>query len=242
MKNIFFVILFLLAMPHAYAEVSNPQTLFNTANQEYKNENYEKALDIYKQINVSSPELYFNMGQCSYNLHHKGTALFYYTKANSLSPRDKYIKNTLLKTKNEISANGAIMNRNENIPIIEMFSINEMCICISIFIIVVFTQAIINKTKKKDRFWFYFTCWSIIISFAAAITVSIINSPLGYAVVISSSAEARQVQDISQKPFYTLQEGSEVKIISRENGWVMVNIKPEEGLKGWIPEKDILTL
>lgn len=242
MKKNFIILFLLLVMSNAYAEIEAPKDLFHTANQEYKNGNYRKALENYRKINVSSPELFFNMGQCFYNMNQKGSALFYYTLANILSPRDKYLKDTLSKLKDELSTSGAIMTRTENVPIIDMFSINEIAVCISIFIIIIFTQAIINKNRKKDRFWFYFICWTSLFFLTVSLSVSIRTSPNGYAIVTSSSAEARQMQDLSQKPFYTLQEGSEVKIISRENGWVMVNIKPEEGIKGWIPEKDILII
>ena len=240
MKRIFLIIFLLIALPRAYGETNNPKVIFGTANQEYKNGNYEKALETYKKINVPSPELYFNMGQCFYNLNRKGMALFYYTLANNLSPRDKHIKNTISKIKNELASSGAVINIPESIPIIDLFSLNEMFICLFILIIIIFTQAIINKINKKDRFWFYFICWTSVIFFSIAISISMLTNPSGYAVVTSSSAEVRQVQDITQSPFYTLPEGSGIKIITRENGWIMVNIKSEEGIKGWIPEKDIL--
>jgi len=241
MKKIIFILVFILAVI-GYS-IASPDYLgnFNQGNEEYKKGNYDKALVFYEKINISSPELYFNMGQCFYNLEYKGKALYYYTLANKLSPRDKKTIKVLTELKNELTRAGAVINTPEKLPVIDFFSLNEMFTVLFIFIIIVFTAAIVNIKTKKDRFWFYFICWTIIFLVSISIVISISKNS-EYVIIVSTSAEIRYSQDIDTKPFTSVLEGSELKVFSKENGWVMVAAKLDGSSKGWIPEKDVLVV
>ena len=95
MKKILFLLLILANNVIAQDE----QKIFESANEMYKQQNYEKAIEIYKNIEsleLVSSELYFNLGNAHYKLNEVGPAIFYYEKALQLDPDNEDVKNNLV--------------------------------------------------------------------------------------------------------------------------------------------------
>ena len=70
-------------------------SLFNSANKLYQQESYQKALELYQQIEkqeMESAELYFNMANIYYKRNQVAPSIYYYEKALSLSPGNKDFK------------------------------------------------------------------------------------------------------------------------------------------------------
>ena len=63
--------------------------LFNTANDLYKNGNYEKAISLYEKIDSTdqfSDDLYFNLGNSYYKLNRVAPSIYNFEKALKLNP------------------------------------------------------------------------------------------------------------------------------------------------------------
>ncbi|MCX7020287.1 MAG: tetratricopeptide repeat protein [bacterium] len=82
------------------AGAQSPLTLFNQANNEYKQQRYEEARKLYEQITqsgVSSPQVFYNMGNACARLGRNGEAVICYERARELTPRDQDIAANLAK-------------------------------------------------------------------------------------------------------------------------------------------------
>ena len=65
------------------------------ANELYKLEKYENAIEVYNEIiksNNNNPELFYNLGNCYFRLDEIGKSILYYEKALKLNPSDEDIK------------------------------------------------------------------------------------------------------------------------------------------------------
>lgn len=81
------------------------ESLFQRGNDEYKNKNYQIALNYYLQVEQSDLEsvsLYFNMGNCYYKLGKIGQSIRYYEKARVISPLDVDVKTNLQLVESEL--------------------------------------------------------------------------------------------------------------------------------------------
>lgn len=92
MKTLKFILLFFLPI------LMFGQTSFDKANELYKQENYQKAIDTYEEILESgqhSVELYYNLGNAYYKLNKIAPAIYNYEKALLLEPNNSDVKNNL---------------------------------------------------------------------------------------------------------------------------------------------------
>ena len=74
------------------------QTQVQTAEEYYKNAQYEKALEEYNTLldrGIRNPELYLNIGNCYYRLGDFGKSLLYYRRGWFLDPSNENIRQNL---------------------------------------------------------------------------------------------------------------------------------------------------
>ena len=74
------------------------QTSFDKANELYKQDKFEDAIQVYEQILESgqhSVELYFNLGNAYYKLNKIASSVYNYEKALLLQPNNSDVKNNL---------------------------------------------------------------------------------------------------------------------------------------------------
>ncbi|MEN8703886.1 MAG: tetratricopeptide repeat protein, partial [Polaribacter sp.] len=98
MKKILFLLLLVTQIFYAQDE----QKIFNSANEMYKQQNYEKAIEFYKTLesnHLVSSELFYNLGNAHYKLNQVGPAIFYYEKALQIDPDNEDVKNNLVFAK-----------------------------------------------------------------------------------------------------------------------------------------------
>ena len=99
MKNLLYILLFLLSVPVFAEDQTSATSEFAQANELYRNEKYADAADMYeliiKRYKQHSSELYFNLGNAYYKLNKVGPAIYNYEKALLLEPKSNLIKNNL---------------------------------------------------------------------------------------------------------------------------------------------------
>ena len=95
-------LLFLLLITTNLTIGQNIQELFNSANDLYRQEKIEQAIEIYQKIEskgMVSSELFYNLGNSYYKLNKVGPSIFYYKKALELNPLNQDVKNNLVFAK-----------------------------------------------------------------------------------------------------------------------------------------------
>ena len=98
MKNIIFLLL-LVANTLLAQSIDDD---FYSANDFYKNEKFDKAIELYHQIESKgtiSVELYYNLGNSYYKINKVGPAIYYFEKALKLDPTYEDAQNNLIFAK-----------------------------------------------------------------------------------------------------------------------------------------------
>ena len=122
MKKIFFLLLMIANSVVA----QNTDDLFKSANDLYKNEKLEEAIELYKKIETQglvSSELYYNLGNSYYKLNKVGPSIYYYEKALKLNPLNEDVKNNL------VFAKRLALDNIEELPKTVFQKINKNCRC-----------------------------------------------------------------------------------------------------------------
>jgi tetratricopeptide (TPR) repeat protein len=249
MKKILFLLLILANNVIAQDE----QKIFESANEMYKQQNYEKAIEIYKNIEsleLVSSELYFNLGNAHYKLNEVGPAIFYYEKALQLDPDNEDVKNNL------VFAQRLALDNIEELPktffqklnanYLQKLTYNEWAILAVIFsflgslFFLLFYFAFKPGIKR-----FYFTSSSIsfillIITFIITVNQYRFIKKNKVAIVFAEETEVRNAPTLNSEEVFNLHEGTKVLVLDSVDNWK--KIKLADGKIGWIIANEIKLL
>lgn len=237
------VFLFLIFSSCSFAETKDFKGLFQEGNKYYNAGNYSKALECYKEIlsEKTSPEVLYNAGCSALKEDKIGLSLVYLQRASEIVPRDSEVQKLRSEVKSKISESGGVLMRPLEIPLLSSFNKNEYAISFFLLFFLLFGLVLLNKKIKKDLFWIYFSISSCLVVISICFIIYIVRFSGDYVAVTSPTAEVREIQKIEEPSFYILRDGSEVKLISFENGWVKIGFDGRDGryFEGWVPEKDV---
>lgn len=97
MKNIL-INIFILTVILCNVLFANPESIMRTANEYYKNNRYQLAIDEYNKLiedDYTGVSLFYNLGNSYYRLGQVGYAILYYEKALEISPGDEDVLHNL---------------------------------------------------------------------------------------------------------------------------------------------------
>lgn len=136
MKKILFLVLIIANTISA----QNANDLFSSANDLYKNEKFEKAIERYKKIEskgLISSELYYNLGNSYYKLNKVGPSIYYFEKALKINPLNEDVKNNLVFAKrlslDKIEELPKTVFQKFNINYLQQLSYNQWAIVVIVF-------------------------------------------------------------------------------------------------------------
>ena len=237
------IFLFLICFSCSFADDKNLIGIFNEGNKYYNEGEYKKALESYQKIlsEKTSPEVLYNAGCSAFKEGKIGLSLVYLQHAFEIIPRDYEVRKLRNEVKNKISDSGGVLMRPLESPVLSYFTKNEYAISFFILFFLLFALILLNKKLKKDLFWVYFSLSSCLVIISICFIIYMIRFSGNYVAVTSPTAEVREIQKIEEPSFYILKDGSEVKLISLENGWAKIGFDGRDGryFEGWVPEKDI---
>ncbi len=229
-KHLIILLLIIPSIIYSYNHV------FDEGNQEYSNENYNEALQIYFSIKDSNNAiLYYNIANCYYKLNDFPSAILYYEKSLKLD-------NTLTDTKYNLEiANLRIIDRIEKLP--ELFYIkwwNYICNIFTIKTWQIFSIILIWLfliLKITERYYMYLRIWSKIIFILSLITLLITvdvykKSKERYAILFSSIETVRSAPSEKSTNLFNIHSGTKIEIVDQIGNWI--NIKIDNGNTGWI--------
>lgn len=243
--NIFYLLIFLSSLTKA-----NSNSIMQTANEYYKNNRYQLAIEEYNKLLLDGFEgtsLYYNLGNAHYRLGKVGYAILYYEKALKLSPNDEDVKHNLalaklnLKDKVDTLPPFFIFNLWEGI--LAAFSVTGWTIIvyiIFILVLIVFVVYFFSRSVTEQRISF-FTGIGLTVILLLTISLLIVKMNKEFntkdGVIIETSVIVKSSPDYSSKDSFQIHEGLKVRIEDNVDDWVKIRL--DDGKIGWITEKSL---
>ncbi len=220
------------------------------ANRLYSEEKYQQADSLYQAVLQEegfSADLYYNMGNAKYKLGEIAPAILYYERALKLAPNNEDIQFNLemarQQTTDKIDEIDRFFLSEWNKSLQGIFTSNGWAaISIVCFILLLtgvafyfFGKAIaLRKTAFFASIALFFVC---AVSFVYAQRQKAEQLSHDYAIIFTPSVTGKSTPDVGGTDLFLLHEGTKVKVKSRLNGWV--EIQMTDGNVGWLQEKDI---
>ncbi|UAM98068.1 SH3 domain-containing protein [Polaribacter litorisediminis] len=246
-------ILFLLLIIANAVVAQNTTELFTDANDLYKNEKIEEAIELYKKIETQgfvSSELYYNLGNCYYKLNKVGPSIYYYEKALQLNPLNEDVKNNLVFAKrlalDNIEELPKTVFQKLNKNWLQKLSYNQWAIVVVVFSFLgslLFLLFYFADSPSKKRFYFVTSTVSfLLLIFSFFITYNQYNftKKNKVAIVFAEKTAVRNAPTLNSEEVFTLHEGTKVIVLDRVDDWK--KIKLADGKLGWIIADEIKEL
>jgi len=244
------IMVLLVSLLAPLSSVGQVDSLFDKATIYYKNGDYKKAANYYKEIMEQgqvSAGLYYNMGNTFFKMNRLAPAILYYEKAKVLAPNDEDIQYNL------DLANGMVTDKIEPLPqfflkrwyqnIVRSFHSDTWAlISLILFLTLLISLAVYLYSArliwKKGGFWIaVFT----ILLFTFALTSSIKQMKMleaeDKAIIFSKSVTVKSSPGDAGTELFVLHEGTKVSLLSEEGKWR--EIKLRDGSKGWLKAETI---
>ncbi len=249
MKKLMYLI-FLLGISSVFGQ---NEALFEEANLAYSEEDYETAVQKYKEIienGEASASVYYNLGNTHYRLNNIAPSVYYYEKALQLAPNDPDVLNNIRFARNmtiddieEVEQTGLEKRIRE---LISTFSYNtwaKMSIGFSVLFVALFLGYYFAYRSRSKRLLFTgaaFTLFLGIASIIFAFEQQNIRENNKFAVIFSEAAEVRSEPNLRGQSAFTLHEGTKAKVLENFQDWVKIEIA--DGKQGWIEMENLRKL
>ena len=249
MKKTFF--LFLLFANTLFAQ--SVDDLFDSANDFYKIEKFEKAIELYQQIALKgtiSAELYYNLGNSYYKINKVGPAIYYFEKALKLDPTNEDTQNNLIFAKRlaldniEELPKNIFQKFNENY--LQQLSYNQWAIVSVVFSFLVSLLFLLfyfaNSSTLRRVYFVSSICSFLLLIISLLITY---NQFLFFknnkeAIVFAETSNVKNAPTFNSEEVFILHEGTKVIVLDALDNWK--KIKLADGKQGWINAKEIKEL
>ena len=249
MKKILILLLLIANVLNAQDE----QKIFESANEMYKQQNYEKAIEYYKTLekyNLISSELFYNLGNSYYKLNKVGPSIYYYEKALKLNPLNKDVQNNLVFARrlalDNIEELPKTVFQKLNSRYLQKLSYNQWAIVSIVFCALgslLFLLFYFSNQPRSKRTYFV---TSLISFLFLIISLTITYNQFSYfknnkvAIVFAEETEVRNAPSLNSEEVFTLHEGAKVIVLDTIDDWKKIKIA--DGKIGWIIAGDIQLL
>ncbi|WP_226913005.1 tetratricopeptide repeat protein [Flavicella marina] len=229
------------------------ESLFDQANELYRNEKYVEAIGLYEKIEASgkvSSELYYNLGNAYYKINKVAPSIYNLEKALLLNPQNKDAANNL------IFANRMALDAIEELPksfmqeleinIIQQLSYNQwayLAVCFSIVSCLFFLFFYFSYIPSRKRAYFVVSCLTFIF-----LVTSVIFTLKQYdtssstieAIVFDEKVSVKDAPLTSGQEVFEIHEGLKVFVLDEVDIWKKIKLK--DGKTGWIKEDSLKIL
>lgn len=229
------------------------ESLFDQANELYRNEKYVEAIGLYEKIEASgkvSSELYYNLGNAYYKINKVAPSIYNLEKALLLNPQNKDAANNL------IFANRMALDAIEELPksfmqeleinIIQQLSYNQwayLAVCFSIVSCLFFLFFYFSYIPSRKRAYFVVSCLTFIF-----LVTSVIFTLKQYdtssstieAIVFDEKVSVKDAPLTSGQEVFEIHEGLKVFVLDEVDVWKKIKLK--DGKTGWIKEDSLKIL
>lgn len=224
--------------------------IFDVANEEYKNGNYEDAITLYKGLlagtEYDTSDIYYNLGNAYFRLQQYGKAIVSYRRALQRNPRDKDTLANLRHVRNTATdkidrPRGSEILRQALFFHYDLSKTESELIFLCAYFLT--SGAAILHLFLRGGIW----KWLSICGIAA--TVLFGGSTLAHlfrsehpneAVVIVNEATVRTGPGPGYMISYYLHDGTEMKIRRRTDDWRQIELP--DGRRGWLRKTAVETI
>jgi len=229
---------------------ADTNSIMQTANEYYKNNRYQLAIEEYNKLLLDGYEgisLYYNLGNAHYRLGKIGFAILYYEKALKLSPNDEDVKHNLalskLNLKDKVDTLPPFFIFNIWEGLLASFSVTGWTIIVYIFFILVLLASIAyffsrNVTEQRISFFTGVGLTSVLILSIILLTVKM-NKEFNVkdGIIVETSVIVKSSPDYSSKDSFQVHEGLKVRLEDNVDDWVKIRL--DDGKIGWIMQKSM---
>ncbi len=250
MKHIAVLLFIIIYASAANSEVSNPETLWEKANEAYINEEYAYAAELFENIinqGYESYYLHYNLGNAYFKDNKIGLAILNFERAKRLNPSSDRVNHNLMV------ANSRIIDRLEPVPklfyqkwwnsLINVMNTNQWAIStiVLLFIFLVFASLFLFlKNMKSKKISFYTSIFILLLTVFSFIITNqsyLRTTSENEAIVLSVRVTAKSAPSKTSTDLFVIHEGTKVEIINTLGHWT--EIKLANGNIGWIEENSI---
>ena len=244
---------FLLLLASQVVGSQSAQELFEKANEQYKLEQYEEAIQTYNQIeqlNVTSSALYHNLGNCHYKLNKVAPSIYNYEKALLIDPLNEDARINLVFARrlaiDNIEALPKSVLQKVDEAIVKKLSYNDWAITsvvLSILGCSLFMLFYFSFSPRNKRLFFVASmiCFTLLIitSVFSFKEYSFAKNNLN-AIVFAVETEIKNSPTLNGETVFILHEGTKVNVLDTIYDWIKIKI--DDGKVGWINSVDLKVL
>jgi tetratricopeptide (TPR) repeat protein len=243
-KIIFATAFFVFTMVHLRASGSL-EVEFEQANKFYEQDKFKEAAAAYQVLaerGVESPAIYFNLGNAWYKTGQNGRAIAAYLRAERLAPHDPNIRFNLAFVRQKVNAGslstGTLLQRG-----LRYYSVNEWTIaavCAFWLFLLLLAVTELRPTWRTNLRNAIIGAGALALLLALGMFGALFDrGQVRPAVVIIPEATVRYGPLEESRPFYTLRDGAEVRLLEEpKNSWV--KIEDATGRQGWLKRDQLL--
>ncbi len=247
MKKIFAIFLMFCAASmicghRIFAVDTETISKFVAAENAYKDGEFAKAIDNYETVlktGKASGNIYYNLGNAYFKDGKLGRAILSYRRALNLLPRDSDLRYNyqyaLSKASISQSVNEGFLEKILE-KHIEFYSLDEMMVVITlVFVAMIFLSlfAVYKRWDKTRNFQIFAVLGIIFLIYVMGAVIKIDQEK--NCAIMTTSGSAFYEPTEKATAYFSLLEGDEVKLLSKEAGWY--KIKGPDGKLGWVSSK-----
>lgn len=248
-RFIFFIALFAASI--ACRGMEKMDSLWNTGVGYYAQEDYQSALECFKQLETlgyESPELYYNIGNSYYKMSgYIAYSVLYYERALKLDPSYEDARANLefvhqftldkIDKVPEFVLVTWFRNVRESLSSNAWAYISFACVVVMALLLLVFRFGR-DMTLRKISFIFAIIL-AIFTAFSVAFSLGLKNemSREDGAVVVTPVSSVKSSPNDASKSLFILHEGTKVLVLEELGQWNKVELS--DGRQGWLMKRDI---
>lgn len=228
-------------MPKAMASAS----VFEQANELYKNAAYDSAATLYEHLLVTEKSnyvLHYNLGNTYYKLHKTGKAIVQYERALLLQPDDDEILHNLEVVRKQtvdklrpvpqlgiVTAWQSLLNTLNSYGwgMLALALIWSGFICLALYLLF-FSQKMLRTAG-----------WCLMAASFIPLLLGIVKyrveSTSGFGILISENTYVKSAPDDQAANLFIIHEGIKFRTLDNVRPWVKIRL--EDGKTGWIKEE-----
>lgn len=244
------ILLLRVAIPILFGSLAfsqEAQNMLEKANELYRNEEYDKAIEIYSQVEnqgYSNYEVYYNLGNAYYKIGNVGRSILNYEKAKKLNQTDEDIDFNLsiakLQTVDKIEPLPKLFINGWISMVLSALSSgawHTLSLLLLLLAVIMFGSFFFIDSFRK------LTLPVFVLSLILSITTMIFGleqlskeTDDSYAVIMSPSVYVKSAPSNSSTDLFILHEGTKLQVLEEDGSWMKIVL--EDGNEGWITEEN----
>ncbi len=250
MKKYLLQIIFLAIYTSAVFANTQVNSLMQSGNELYKNNQYQNAIDEYNKLikkGYEGTSIYYNLGNAHYRLGKVGFAILYYEKALRFSPGDEDAKHNLavakLNIKDKVDELPPFFIFNVWEGLLASFSLSGWTVIIyTIFILLLLTVIayFFSRSVTQQRISFFIGVGFLVLLFFSISLLAVkMNKEFNIkdGIIVENIVTVKSSPDNSSKDEFVVHEGLKVRLEDKVDDWVKIRLA--DGKIGWIMERSI---